>query len=93
MSLRQNAVDAFDSRISGTATLLSEYNNTDELFYVGIKHTTHSETGLISEMNDVLNALDDVMENVTIAPDGDLQDMGVSSTEYDVVLRVAHTLS
>lgn len=93
MSLRQNAVDAFDSRINGTATLLAEYNNTDELFYVGIKHTTHSEAGLKSEMNGVLDALDDVMENVTIAPKNDLKDMGVSSTDYDVVLRVGHTLS
>jgi hypothetical protein len=58
MSLQHEAVKKFEQNIDGTATLIPEHNNTEELFYVGITNTSTHPNDLTKEMTNTLNNLD-----------------------------------
>lgn len=93
MTLRENAVASLESRTGANAELLDEYDNDDELFYVGVTDTDLSDDELMDAMKDALNAHDDVMQTIEIAQDVDLENLGVNRSDYHAILRVGHTLS
>lgn len=93
MTLRENATEDFDAEIDGDAQLIPEYDNNDEQFYVGVTDTNSTREELIEVMNRVLDAHDDVMQNVQATQQVDLDDRGIESGDYDTIIRVGHTLS